>query len=190
MVKTILNALLFQGLWFIAVQAHTLHAVIAMFIFVLIHCVWFLKAQELPLIAITVVAGFLIELISINSGALLFENTLSISLSGYSLQLPPIWLLTLWVGFACTLNHSLSWLLNSRIAITLLSFIGVPFSYIAGFSFSSSESLTSPWYLGYVFEAALWCCLLHSLASFKTIHQADPLKATESSTPAGKASSL
>lgn len=165
MAKTILNALLFQCLWFSAVQANDLIAVIAVVIFAVIHCIWFLKAGELMLISTTVIAGFFLETLAVNSGLLLFANAINFTVIGQTFQLPPIWLMTLWIGFAFTLGHSLSWLFNSRLAITVLSFTAVPFSYFAGFSFSSSESLSSPWYLGYLLEAALWCCLLQALAS-------------------------
>ena len=49
---------------------------------------------------------------------------------GFS-HIAPLWILFLWTGFALTLNHSMSWLLNKPKLGTVFIFIGAPLSYFS-----------------------------------------------------------
>lgn len=51
--------------------------------------------------------------------------------SGFSF-IAPIWILCLWIAFAMTFNHSLSWLKTRPILAVLFGMIGAPVSYYAG----------------------------------------------------------
>ena len=44
----------------------------------------------------------------------------------------PYWMLTLWIAFATTLNHSLRWLMHRPVAAALAGAIGGPLAYLAG----------------------------------------------------------
>ncbi len=52
--------------------------------------------------------------------------------AGVSLQVAPLWIVTLWVAFGSLLNSSLTWLSGRPLLTVLLSAIGGPFSFWSG----------------------------------------------------------
>lgn len=60
-----------------------------------------------------------------------------LDLISYSMHWPistiaPLWIIILWLGFALTINHSLSWLKQHPLLPAICGFIFAPLSYIAG----------------------------------------------------------
>lgn len=58
---------------------------------------------------------------------------------GYSFApfLAPLWITTMWGGFAATLNHSLGWLKNRFVLSFVMGAIFGPLSYLAGSKFGA-----------------------------------------------------
>ena len=57
-----------------------------------------------------------------------FVEFASASLDGWA----PFWMVSLWMAFATTLNHSLRWLTSRPWVATLSGAIGGPLAYLAG----------------------------------------------------------
>jgi hypothetical protein len=56
----------------------------------------------------------------------------ALGIAGFSLQLAPLWIVTLWVAFGSLLNSSLTWLSGRPLLTVLMSAIGGPFSFWSG----------------------------------------------------------
>ncbi len=75
----------------------------------------------------------------------------------------PGWILALWVAFALTLNHSLSWLRARPLAGAILGAIGGPLAY-AGAARLAALSFAAPAWHGAAALAAGWGAALALLA--------------------------
>lgn len=84
------------------------------------------RATEITLILAATVIGSIYD-----------QTLLSLGLVGYNTGIwnaawLPIWMITLWVLFATTLNVSLKWMHGSYALASLLGFIGGPLAYWGG----------------------------------------------------------
>jgi hypothetical protein len=131
MKSKLINFLLFQFGWFTAIlgaaYGRTSEAIIVSVVIILIH----LKViqnymQDIKLFIYAAIIGFLFDgLIQYNS-LILYNNP------GWPYPLTPLWIIILWIMFAMTLNHSLSWLKGRMALAALFGSIGGPLAYIAG----------------------------------------------------------
>ena len=55
----------------------------------------------------------------------------------YTDNIAPLWITTMWIGFAATINHSLAWLNNKWIMSFALGAIFGPLSYYTGIKFEA-----------------------------------------------------
>lgn len=79
---------------------------------------------------------------------LLVDSTLALTaqvhFADWSQPVAPYWMLSLWIAFATTLNHSLRWLMNQPVAAALAGAIGAPLAYLAGARLGALE-IVAPW---------------------------------------------
>jgi len=83
------------------------------------------NGSELKLIGLAALIGALVD------------STLAISrqvkfVQAWPEDLAPYWMLSLWIAFATTLNHSLRWLMLRPVAAALAGALGGPLAYLAG----------------------------------------------------------
>ena len=127
---TIINFLLFQIGWFACVLsgAAGLNSPSLLFTaaFLFVHFrfyPWKLTDYKLVLAAILI-------------GVILDSSWSAWGLMAYQAQtiepIAPWWIWCLWINFALTLNHSMSWLLKHRLLAGILSAVASPVSYYAG----------------------------------------------------------
>jgi len=81
--------------------------------------------------------------------------------------LAPLWLLMLWITFALTFNHSLSWLKPKRIYAALLGLIFSPLSYWGGSRLGGMVYLENIWLVSAILGIA-WAGVMYLL-----IHQSN-----------------
>lgn len=118
-----LNVIGFQLSWIACVAGGTLWAIPVCAAFFAWH--WQVKKPAEPaLVAAFAVTGILFDTALYQAGLLKFP--------GHSLFVIPVWLMLLWVAFACTLRHSLDWLLQRPWLAALLGLLAAPWSYYAG----------------------------------------------------------
>lgn len=75
-------------------------------------------------------------------GSLLDSLWLQLDLISYQMHWPyssvaPIWIVMLWFAFGLTINHSLAWIYDYKIAGVLMGAIGGPISYLAAQEFGA-----------------------------------------------------
>jgi hypothetical protein len=135
--KIIVNAIGFQLAWFICVQGNDFFAALAAIALIILYQMMFntrLKTWKI-LIAFALLGYLGDGIISIifnldYSGSLDDGSHLSV--------LAPLWLLSLWLAFATTLNHSMQWLFKTPYLTVFVALFFVPISYFAGITMSGS----------------------------------------------------
>ncbi|MCO4821621.1 MAG: DUF2878 domain-containing protein [Flavobacteriaceae bacterium] len=128
--KNIINFILFQSLWLSCIIGAayqniwpaTICLTALMLLFLLPK---YKNGNDILFIYTSVTLGFLLDSLLAYTG--LIEYKLNFGLT----QTAPLWILFLWIGFALTLNHSMSWLLNKPKLGTLFITIGAPLSYFS-----------------------------------------------------------
>ena len=119
MTSKIINFIFFQLVWFVCILGAAInqtHAAVAASLIVILFHLYLIKDKktELKIILIASIIGFL------------FDGFL------WSYSITPLWIIVLWMGFAITLNSSLSWLKKKIKLSALFGAIGGPLAYLAG----------------------------------------------------------
>jgi hypothetical protein len=122
---------------------------------------------DLKLIGVAAAVGLLIDSTLAMTGLVRFE-------SAWSQNFAPFWMLTLWIAFATTLNHSLRWLMHRPVSAALGGALGGPMAYYAGVKLGAL-SIDTPT-VAYLIISMLWCMALLSL-SMLVLRASTPLPA-------------
>jgi len=80
---------------------------------------------ELRLVVSAAAIGFLVDSALVRTQFVEFASAGS---NGWA----PLWMVSLWMAFATTLNHSLHWLVSRPLVAALAGAIGGPLAYLAG----------------------------------------------------------
>lgn len=133
--KVIINFVLFQAAWLVCVlgaayQLPWLAFVVAL-ILVGVQLVWTPQpSQELSLLLLATVIGAVFDQLLLNHGVIQYQAH-GWGGAGVQAGIVPIWIIGLWIAFASTLNVSLRWLRDYRVAQVLMGAIGGPLAYYA-----------------------------------------------------------
>lgn len=127
MIHTIINAVLFQCLWFSAVMYGWQWGLVPLLLlsahFIVSVKVWSLRLLPFAVAAFGMLFNSVLAYLGVyqfNADDLLFLDSL------------PLWLTFMWLGFAMTLPLSLAWLFRFRVLFVLFFALGGPASYFAG----------------------------------------------------------
>jgi Protein of unknown function (DUF2878) len=128
---TLLNVAQFQVGWFACVlSAAAGHAWIGAAVAVNIVGIHLMRIEnrfaELLLVIAAALVGLVADTMLIQSGWLTFAA----GASAYGMT--PYWMVTLWMIFATTLNHSLTWLHRNAVLAAVFGGLGGPLAYYAG----------------------------------------------------------
>jgi hypothetical protein len=131
MKKIILNLAIFQAGWIVCVVGGDLYALVYTAIALLIHHRYVLeKYSEWQLIAMVTVVGSLWDILMTLSGIVHYPDS---GLAGI-----PIWLICLWILFATTFMHALSWLSRYLWIAAVFAAVLGPASYWFGSQLSDA----------------------------------------------------
>lgn len=106
---------------------------------------------EFRLVGVAALLGLVIDTTLAATGLVRFD-------SAGNLPIAPYWMLALWVAFATTLNHSLSWLMRRPIVAALGGAVFGPLAYLAGEKLGAL-SLPSPSIALPVIATAWWLAM-------------------------------
>lgn len=85
-----------------------------------------MKQLDCKIIAVSVLAGLLIDGVMMNQGVVIYAHTWP------DLKwVPPLWIMMLWVGFGASIRISMQWLLNNPVIGGLIMMVGAPLSYVS-----------------------------------------------------------
>jgi hypothetical protein len=156
--KTLINVVFFQAVWLLCVggagKGYWWVGLPVMALFALYHFAstpW--KKADAYLLLISVALGAIADSAMIWSGLLRFEQAVPFT------QFAPIWILTLWAGFALTLNHSMSFFQNRTGLAMLFGLIGGPLAYwVAHKVWKAVQFGASDWIV-YTVLAIIWAIM-------------------------------
>jgi hypothetical protein len=117
-----------------------------------VHLLLFRDARELRLVLCAAAMGCIVDTTLMHTHSVEFRST---ALSGVA----PFWMVSLWMVFATTLNHSLRWLASRPWAAALAGAVGGPLAYLAGAKLGAL-SIESPLPAAITFIAFLWAIAL------------------------------
>ncbi|MDM3869964.1 DUF2878 domain-containing protein [Porticoccus sp. W117] len=122
-----INFIAFQIVWFSCVLGaswgNTWLPVLATLVFVLLHfSISPVRRADAQLLALAIPIGIFLATLWSLLGILQYSNQPLFPVA-------PLWIVCLWVAFALTLNHSLSWMQRNLYLAGLLAAVGSPLSY-------------------------------------------------------------
>lgn len=153
--KSLMNAILFQAVWFICLLAGSVWGLVATVVFLLLHDRYFMGSKrEWRLLASFLLLGAVID------GTLFQLGIFKVATNEMpGLNLPPVWLLCLWVSVGTLFAHSLKFLRSRYLFSALLGAIGPTMSYFAGANLAGIR-LAEPTLLSLIFVAIIWSMVL------------------------------
>ena len=128
----IVNFILFQIAWFITILSAAYGKPIIGVLFTLLWVIshFFIinsdKRSELILLVSAAALAYLFESSLVITGYINYPEQALLGMP------PPVWMITLWINLALTINYSLSWLKRRYVLAALLASIAGPLAYAAG----------------------------------------------------------
>ncbi|HMM56690.1 MAG: DUF2878 domain-containing protein [Proteobacteria bacterium] len=83
------------------------------------------RRADLEVMACAAIAGFAVDTLCVRGGIFTYAAPVP------SPDFAPIWIVALWMSFALTLNHSLTWLKAHLALASVLGAVGAPLAYLA-----------------------------------------------------------
>ena len=150
-----INIIFYQGVWLLAVAGAARGwwwaGPVAVAIFAVVQLALSTSRRaDFLLLCIAAAAGFAIDSLFARSGALSYAAPVPWT------TLAPVWIVALWVNFALTLNHSLSYLRSHLALAAILGAIGAPLAYWAAFNGWNAITFTGRPIGTLVVLAAVW----------------------------------
>jgi len=131
MLKTLVNAAIFQLGWIVSVLYGNVAAGLVFVIAVAVYGVFYLRSQsDILLICSVILLGYLGDTLLGSLGILIYPS---------GRVFPPFWMVTLWLLFAMSLPWSLRWIAQRRFWFILFSAIGGPLSYVIGVNLTAVQ---------------------------------------------------
>jgi hypothetical protein len=153
--KRLLNAVLFQTVWFVCLLAGDLWAVLITAFYLFLHDCYFMRTgKEWRLLLSFALLGILIDGTLFHFGVFSSEASLSTSVFGL-----PIWLMCLWVNVGTLFAHSLAFLRSRYLLCAIVGFIGPTMSYVAGANLADIR-LAEPTFMSLLIVAIIWAVVL------------------------------
>ncbi len=134
---SLLNYALFQAGWFVCVlgaaAGYPWIAATVGLLLVLVHLALVRDAaRESLLLLASLLLGLLVDGVHIRTGVLAFP------IGSFHPDLPPAWILVLWLQFAMTLHYSLGWLSGRNYLGVMLGSVSGALAYWAGVRFGAA----------------------------------------------------
>lgn len=128
--KNIINFVLFQSLWLSCILGAANKILWPATLLISCMLIMFLlptlsNKKDKIFLSICIALGFFLDSSMAYFGLIDYHYDYGFS------HTAPFWIMFLWTGFALTLNHSMSWLLNKPKLGTLFIVIGAPLSYFS-----------------------------------------------------------
>ena len=156
--KTLLNVVFFQVLWLTSVggagRGYWWLGLPVLALFLIYHfSVSSCRRADAQLLAVSVGLGFLADSVLVQLGLLRFEQAVPWA------NVAPIWILTLWAGFALTLNHSMAFFQTRPVGAVLFGFFGGPLAYYFAANIWKAVIFTAPPLHVYGALALVWAVM-------------------------------
>ena len=153
--KRLLNAGLFQAVWFVCLLAGNMWALFATALYLFIHDRYFMHTRkEWRLLLSFAVLGIFIDGALFHFGVFSSEGNLLNNIFG-----PPIWLICLWVSVGTLFVHSLAFLRSCYLLCAVMGATAPTMSYFAGAKLADI-TLAEPMWMSLFIVAIVWAIVL------------------------------
>ena len=164
--NTIVNAVLFQILWFAAILGSAKLLMWPSILACVVLAIWQLNptrrhATDLKLVGAAIFIGLVGDTLLLHFN--LFKFTYSFPIA----KITPLWIIFMWIGFALTINHSMKWINLHPLLPAILGLIFAPLSYLAGLRLGAVEYLADPLLIS-VCIGIIWAIAMTILARIST----------------------
>ena len=154
--KALASAAAFQLVWYLCVVGGDFIAMVTTGVYLLLHRHFFMNApKEWYLVGVFLLAGIVFDGLLIGQGFLRFSDS---DVTSYW-ELPPLWLLCLWVSVGTLFSHALKWARTKPLVLIGASFIGPPLSYLIGAEFAGA-ALAEPLAVSLALIGVIWAVVL------------------------------
>lgn len=163
----VLNAVLFQCVWFATVAGAGHGLWWAGVPVLLLFAIWQLRTSRWPradlqLVLCAMVLGFIVDSLLAGGGWLRYATPWPSSLFA------PVWIVVLWAGFALTMNHSMAFLKGRIWLAMLFGAIGGPLAYFGAARLFDAVQFDSPSHLPSLLLAVSWAVATPLLMALAT----------------------
>jgi hypothetical protein len=159
--KSVVNILIYQAIWFFSVLGGDLGA-LAGGALIIIHLYFSRKRVfDLWMMASMLTAGLVID------GTLHQIGFYSFAVSGFPI---PFWLAVVWLGLAITPGHSLAWMQHKPVLCAVFGFLGGPAAYWGGVRLGAAQ-FNWPLPLSLLVIAVLWAFLWPLMMALSTVFE-------------------
>lgn len=167
----LINAVLFQVLWFACVLGSTYTLIWPAAVMMAAMMLWQLHPSrrhpnDIKVLLTAIVLGLIIDSIWVSFGFMDFKDPRPFQ------WLSPAWIIIMWAGFALTINHSMNWLSLHPMLPALMGLIGGPLAYFGGQRLGAVEYLTDPLLISCMLAIA-WALALSILVIVGNAKSAD-----------------
>ena len=132
---------------------------IATLLFILIHLFFVnFRSRDIKVIIIAILCGLILDSSFSNLSLISYKGGI---LAKYSLS--PLWILSMWAGFALSMLYTLESIREKYILSSLLGLDGGPLSYSAGVGIGSITILTT---YSYIYLAIAWALIVPLLFKY------------------------
>lgn len=129
MKHNLINFVLFQVIWFVFIFSAADESSSLLIMGVTLLLLQFLKNKQFKADGLLILIAIIIGII--HDSSLSYFNFI-IYMYDFNINYSPIWIIGLWVSFALTINHSLTWLKENKVLQVIFGLIGGPLAYFAG----------------------------------------------------------
>ncbi len=147
--KALINIVIYQVIWFLAVGAGNVGALFGALLLPVHLLISGKRRLDLWMMAFMLAAGLVID------GTLHQIGFYTFTAGGFPI---PFWLAVVWLGLAITPGHSLAWMRSRPLLCVVLGALGGPAAYWAGVRLGAAEfNWSLP--LSLLTVALIWACL-------------------------------
>ena len=129
MKHNLINFVLFQVIWFVFIFSAADESSSLLIMGVTLLLLQFLKNKQFKADGLLILIAIIIGII--HDSSLSYFNFI-FYMYDFNINYSPIWIIGLWVSFALTINHSLTWLKEKKVLQVIFGLIGGPLAYFAG----------------------------------------------------------
>ena len=151
--KNLVNAAIYQGVWFICVFGHN----DLWWVGLLLVGGHFLLSSD-PLTDLKTILAVLTVGLMVD-GLLKYIGLFSFSADRFPL---PFWLMTIWIALATTLHHSLRWFKHHLVYAAIFAAFCGPLAYWAGVRFGAA-TFNMPLWHALLILSVIWACLFPAI---------------------------
>ncbi len=168
--KNLINFILFQLLWISCIFGAAYQVMWPASLIITALLVGYLyptirHQKDILFLSICLGLGFLLDSFMAHFNLITYNYNLGVT------DFAPFWIISLWAGFALTLNHSMSWLIKKPKLGTVFIILGAPLSYFSAEKLNAIQINDSV--IALTIISILWLVVYHIILAVNAYYDSD-----------------